>query len=160
MAEIRTSIGVARRSGDNCLPCPQRGFLRRISPETRDKVRRISEQLGYGPTASSARPFAPSCACWVWSARKSPLCHGGLGAGTRLRSPGYNLMIINTLAQPASNPGRPTSRPSWNRVDGILYATMPPRQRGAAGLTPRQRSLRSWWVSVAAGGSITAVIPD
>ena len=101
----------------------------RISPETRDKVRAISEQLGYGPNrlAQALRTQRTGMLGLV-SEEIATTPHAGriiLGADEAARARGYNLMIINTSGS-ASLESRQADVETLleRRVDGILYATM------------------------------------
>src|SRR6478752_6235314 len=72
----------------------------RISPETRDKVRTVAEQLGYGPNRLShaLRTQRTGMLGLVSEAIATTRPAGRiiLGADDAAKSRGYNLMIINT----------------------------------------------------------------
>ena len=135
----------------------------RISPETRDKVRTIAEQLGYGPNrlAQALRTQRTGMLGLV-SEDIATTPHAGriiLGADEAAKARGYNLMIINTSGS-ASLESRQADVEALleRRVDGILYATMYHRN---VELPANLGSVPSVLVdSVATGGNITAVIPD
>jgi LacI family transcriptional regulator len=135
----------------------------RISPETRDKVRTIAEQLGYGPNrlAQALRTRRTGMLGLV-SEDIATTPHAGriiLGADEAAKARGYNLMIINT-----SGSARLETRQAdveallERRVDGILYATMYHRNLELPDNLGRVPSVLV--DSVATGGNITAVIPD
>jgi LacI family transcriptional regulator len=135
----------------------------RISPETRDKVRSAAEQLGYGPNrlAQALRTQRTGMLGLV-SEDIATTPHAGriiLGAEEAAKARGYNLMIINTSGS-ASLDSRQADVEALleRRVDGILYATMYHRN---VELPANLGTVPSVLVdSVAAGGNITAVIPD
>ena len=135
----------------------------RISPETRDKVRTIAEQLGYGPNrlAQALRTQRTGMLGLV-SEDIATTPHAGriiLGAEEAAKARGYNLMIINTSGS-ASLESRQADVEALleRRVDGILYATMYHRN---VELPANLGSVPSVLVdSEATGGNITAVIPD
>jgi LacI family transcriptional regulator len=135
----------------------------RISPETRDKVRTIAEQLGYGPNrlAQALRTRRTGMLGLV-SEDIATTPHAGriiLGAEEAAKARGYNLVIINTSGS-ASLESRQADVEALleRRVDGILYATMYHRN---VELPANLGSVPSVLVdSVATGGNITAVIPD
>jgi len=135
----------------------------RISPETRDKVRTVAEQLGYGPNrlAQALRTQRTGMLGLV-SEEIATTPHAGriiLGADEAAKARGYNLMIINTPGS-ASLESRQADVQALleRRVDGILYATMYHRN---VELPANLGSVPSVLVdSVATGGNITAVIPD
>jgi LacI family transcriptional regulator len=135
----------------------------RISPGTRDKVRIIAEQLGYGPNrlAQALRTQRTGMLGLV-SEDIATTPHAGriiLGADEAAKARGYNLMIINT----SGSAGLETRQADVEallerRVDGILYATMYHR---TVELPDNLGSVPSVLVdSVAIRGNITAVIPD
>lgn len=135
----------------------------RISPETRDKVKSVAEQLGYGPNrlAQALRTQRTGMLGLV-SEDIATTPHAGriiLGADEAARARGYNLMIINT-----SGNASPESREAdveallERRVDGILYATMYHRHiQVPANLGGVPAVLVD---AVSTGGSVTAVVPD
>jgi LacI family transcriptional regulator len=135
----------------------------RISPETRDKVRTIAEQLGYGPNrlAQALRTRRTGMLGLV-SEDIATTPHAGriiLGAEEAAKARGYNLVIINTSGS-ASLESRQADVEALleRRVDGIVYATMYHRN---VELPANLGSVPSVLVdSVATGGNITAVIPD
>ena len=135
----------------------------RISPKTRDKVRTVAEQLGYGPNrlAQALRTQRTGMLGLV-SEDIATTPHAGrsiLGADEAATARGYNLMIINTSGS-ASLESRQADVEALleRRVDGILYATMYHRNVELPG---NLSSVPSVLVdSVAIGGNITAVIPD
>ncbi|MFC7848559.1 LacI family DNA-binding transcriptional regulator [Arthrobacter sp. NPDC057388] len=135
----------------------------RVRPETRDKVRAIAEQLGYGPNrlAQALRTQRTGMLGLV-SEDIATTPHAGriiLGADEAAKARGYNLMIINTSGS-ASLESRQADVEALleRRVDGILYATMYHRN---VELPANLGSVPSVLVdSVATGGNITAVIPD
>ncbi|WP_347108870.1 LacI family DNA-binding transcriptional regulator [Paenarthrobacter sp. S56] len=135
----------------------------RVSPETRDKVRSVAEQLGYGPNrlAQALRTQRTGMLGLV-SEEIATTPHAGriiLGADEAAKARGYNLMIINTPGS-ASLESRQADVQALleRRVDGILYATMYHRN---VELPANLGSVPSVLVdSVATGGNITAVIPD
>ncbi|MGO4189431.1 LacI family DNA-binding transcriptional regulator [Pseudarthrobacter sp. TAF60_1] len=105
----------------------------RISPETRDRVRSVARQLGYGPN-SVARALRTSRTALlglvIEDAGASP--HAGqilFGADQAARARGYNILVINT-----SSSATPEAREAdvgsllMRRVDGILYAPRHSRQ--------------------------------
>lgn len=135
----------------------------RISPETRDKVRSAAEQLGYGPNrlAQALRTQRTGMLGLV-SEDIATTPHAGriiLGAEEAAKARGYNLMIINTSGSASLESRRDDVEALLERrVDGILYATMYHR---IVELPANLGSVPSVLVdSVAAGGNITAVIPD
>jgi LacI family transcriptional regulator len=135
----------------------------RISPETRDKVRSAAEQLGYGPNrlAQALRTQRTGMLGLV-SEDIATTPHAGriiLGAEEAAKARGYNLMIINTSGSASLESRRDdVDALLERRVDGILYATMYHRN---VELPANLGSVPSVLVdSVAAGGNITAVIPD
>jgi LacI family transcriptional regulator len=135
----------------------------RISPETRDKVRSAAEQLGYGPNrlAQALRTQRTGMLGLV-SEDIATTPHAGriiLGAEEAAKARGYNLMIINTSGSASLESRRDdVDALLERRVDGILYATMYHRK---VELPANLGSVPSVLVdSVAAGGNITAVIPD
>ncbi|MDQ0692089.1 LacI family DNA-binding transcriptional regulator [Arthrobacter sp. W4I7] len=135
----------------------------RISPETRDKVRSAAEQLGYGPNrlAQALRTQRTGMLGLV-SEDIATTPHAGriiLGAEEAAKARGYNLMIINTSGSASLESRRDDVNALLERrVDGILYATMYHRN---VELPANLGSVPSVLVdSVAAGGNITAVIPD
>ncbi|WP_087873466.1 LacI family DNA-binding transcriptional regulator [Arthrobacter globiformis] len=135
----------------------------RVRPETRDKVRAVAEQLGYGPNrlAQALRTQRTGMLGLV-SEDIATTPHAGriiLGADEAAKARGYNLMIINTSGS-ASLESRQADVEALleRRVDGILYATMYHRD---VELPANLGSVPSVLVdSVATGGNITAVIPD
>ncbi|WP_426763907.1 LacI family DNA-binding transcriptional regulator [Pseudarthrobacter sp. 1G09] len=135
----------------------------RVSPGTKDRVRSAAEQLGYGPNrlARALRTQRTGMLGLV-SEDIATTPHAGriiLGADEAAKARGYNLMIINTSAA-ASLESREADVEALleRRVDGILYATMYHRN---VELPANLGSVPSVLVdSVAAGGDITAVIPD
>jgi LacI family transcriptional regulator len=135
----------------------------RISPETRDKVRSAAEELGYGPNrlAQALRTQRTGMLGLV-SEDIATTPHAGriiLGADEAAKARGYNLMIINTSGS-ASLASRQADVEALleRRVDGILYATMYHRN---VELPANLGTVPSVLVdSVAAGGNITAVVPD
>jgi LacI family transcriptional regulator len=135
----------------------------RIRPETRDKVRTIAEQLGYGPNrlAQALRTQRTGMLGLV-SEGIATTPHAGLiilGADEAAKARGYNLMIINTSGS-ASLESRQADVQALleRRVDGILYATMYHRN---VELPANLGSVPSVLVdSVATSGNITTVIPD
>ena len=135
----------------------------RVSPETKDKVRSAAEQLGYGPNrlAQALRTQRTGMLGLV-SEDIATTPHAGriiLGADEAARARGYNLMIINTSGS-ASLESRKADVEALleRRVDGVLYATMYHRN---VELPANLGTVPSVLVdSVAAGGNITAVIPD
>ncbi|MDQ0676143.1 LacI family transcriptional regulator [Pseudarthrobacter siccitolerans] len=135
----------------------------RISPETRDKVRSAAEQLGYGPNrlAQALRTQRTGMLGLV-SEDIATTPHAGriiLGAEEAAKARGYNLMIINTSGSASLESRRDdVDALLERRVDGILYATMYHRN---VELPANLGSVPAVLVdSVAAGGNITAVIPD
>ncbi|GAC1460372.1 MAG: hypothetical protein PVSMB10_17860 [Pseudarthrobacter sp.] len=105
----------------------------RISPETRDRVRSVAGQLGYGPN-SVARALRTSRTALLGllleDAGANP--HAGQilsGADQAARARGYNLLVVNT-----SGSATPEAREAdvgsllMRRVDGILYAPHHARQ--------------------------------
>lgn len=135
----------------------------RISTETRDKVRSVAEQLGYGPNrlAQALRTQRTGMLGLV-SEDIATTPHAGriiLGAEEAAKAKGYNLMIINTSGA-ASLESRQADVEALleRRVDGVLYATMYHR---IVELPANLGSVPAVLVdSVASGGNITAVIPD
>ncbi|MBT2534039.1 LacI family DNA-binding transcriptional regulator [Arthrobacter sp. ISL-48] len=135
----------------------------RISPETRDKVRTVSEQLGYGPNrlAQALRTQRTGMLGLV-SEDIATTPHAGriiLGADDAARARGYNLMIINTSGA-ASEESRDADVEALleRRVDGILYATMYHRQ---VTLPANLSSVPAVLVdSESLNGAVTSVIPD
>ncbi|MHC6593395.1 LacI family DNA-binding transcriptional regulator [Arthrobacter sp. C152] len=135
----------------------------RISPKTRDKVRTVAEQLGYGPNrlAQALRTQRTGMLGLV-SEDIATTPHAGriiLGADEAAKARGYNLMIINTSGS-ASLESRQADVEALleRRVDGILYATMYHRNVELPGNLGNVPSVLV--DSVALGGNITAVIPD
>src|SRR6478609_12100572 len=99
----------------------------RISPETRDKVRTVAEQLGYGPNrlAQALRTQRTGMLGLV-SEDIATTPHAGriiLGADEAARARGYTLMIINTAGS-ADHGSRDADIEYLleRQVDGILYA--------------------------------------
>jgi LacI family transcriptional regulator len=135
----------------------------RVSPETRDKVRSVAEELGYGPNrlAQALRTQRTGMLGLV-SEEIATTPHAGriiLGADEAAKARGYNLMIINTPGS-ASLESRQADVQALleRRVDGILYATMYHRK---VELPSNLASVPSVLVdSVASSGNIAAVIPD
>ncbi|AOY73657.1 LacI family DNA-binding transcriptional regulator [Arthrobacter sp. TES] len=135
----------------------------RVSPETRDKVRSVAEELGYGPNrlAQALRTQRTGMLGLV-SEEIATTPHAGriiLGADEAAKARGYNLMIINTPGS-ASLESRQADVQALleRRVDGILYATMYHRN---VELPSNLGSVPSVLVdSVATAGNIAAVIPD
>ncbi|MBX7442404.1 MULTISPECIES: LacI family DNA-binding transcriptional regulator [unclassified Arthrobacter] len=135
----------------------------RISPKTRDKVRTVAEELGYGPNrlAQALRTQRTGMLGLV-SEDIATTPHAGriiLGADEAAKARGYNLIVINTSGS-ASLESRQADIAALldRRVDGILYATMYHRN---VELPANLGSVPSVLVdSVATGGNITAVIPD
>jgi LacI family transcriptional regulator len=135
----------------------------RISPETRDKVRSVAEQLGYGPNrlAQALRTQRTGMLGLV-SEDIATTPHAGriiLGADEAAKARGYNLMIINTSGS-ATLESRQADVEALleRRVDGILYATMYHRR---VELPANLGNVPAVLVdSVAAAGNITAVVPD
>ncbi|GAB5077148.1 LacI family DNA-binding transcriptional regulator [Arthrobacter sp. AD-310] len=135
----------------------------RVSPETKEKVRAVAEELGYGPNrlAQALRTQRTGMIGLV-SEDIATTPHAGriiLGADEAARDRGYNLMIINTSAA-ASLDSRTADVGALleRRVDGILYATMYHR---SVELPANLDSVPSVLVdSVSTGGNITAVVPD
>ncbi|WP_458780599.1 LacI family DNA-binding transcriptional regulator [Arthrobacter sp. D3-16] len=135
----------------------------RISPETRDKVRSAAEELGYGPNRlAQALRTQRTGMLGLLSEDIATAPHAGriiLGADEAAKARGYNLMIINTSGS-ASLQSRQADVEAFleRRVDGILYATMYHR---TVELPANLGSVPSVLLdSVAAGGNITAVVPD
>jgi len=135
----------------------------RVSAETRTKVRSAAEQLGYGPNrlAQALRTQRTGMLGLV-SEDIATTPHAGriiLGADEAAKARGYNLMIINTSGSASLESRRADVAALLDRrVDGILYATMYHRN---AELPDNLGNVPSVLVdSVAAGGNITAVIPD
>jgi LacI family transcriptional regulator len=135
----------------------------RISPETRDKVRSVAGQLGYGPN-SVARALRTNRTALlglvIEDAGANP--HTGqiiLGADRAARARGYNLLVVNTSGS-AGAETRDADVESLlaRRVDGVLYAPRHPGQ------LPLPASIGSTPVvtlnTVGSGSSVTAVVSD
>jgi LacI family transcriptional regulator len=105
----------------------------RISPETRDRVRSVAGQLGYGPNRV-ARALRTSrnalLGLVIEDAGDNP--HAGpiiAGADTAARARGYHLLVINTSTSAAPEAREADVGSLLTRgVDGILYAPRHPRQ--------------------------------
>jgi LacI family transcriptional regulator len=141
----------------------------RISPETRDRVRSAAGQLGYGPN-SVARALRTSRTALlglvIEDVGTSP--HAGQvirGADEAARARGYSLLVINTAGS-AGPDAREADVESLlvRRVDGILYATMHPRQlQLPANLGDVPAVLVDAVSAVGAGSCVSgfaAVVPD
>ena len=135
----------------------------RVSPETKDKVRAVAEELGYEPNRlAQALRTQRTGMLGLLSEDIATTPHAGriiLGADEAAKRRGYNLMILNTSAS-ASLESRTADVEALleRRVDGILYATMYHR---TVELPPNLDSVPSVLVdSVSASGNICAVIPD
>jgi LacI family transcriptional regulator len=135
----------------------------RISPETRDKVRSVAGQLGYGPN-SVARALRTNRTALlglvIEDAGANP--HTGqiiLWADCAARARGYNLLVVNTSGS-AGAETRDADVESLlaRRVDGVLYAPRHPGQ------LPLPASIGSTPVvtlnTVGSGSSVTAVVSD
>jgi LacI family transcriptional regulator len=113
----------------------------RISPATRDRVRSVAGELGYGPN-SVARALRTSRTALLGlviedagdNTRAGQII---LGADRTARARGYNLLVINT-ATSAPPEAREADVGSLlaRGVDGILYAPRHPRQLPALNLGP------------------------
>lgn len=135
----------------------------RISTETRDKVRSVAEQLGYGPNrlAQALRTRRTGILGLV-SEDIATTPHAGriiLGAEEAAKARGYNLMVINTSGAASLESRQGDVEALLNRrVDGILYAA---RYHRSVELPATLGSVPTVLVgSVASGGKFTAVIPD
>lgn len=135
----------------------------RISPQTRDKVKSISKQLGYGPNRlAQALRTQRTGMLGLISEEIATTPHAGriiLGADDAARARGYNLMIINTSGA-ASEESREADVQALleRRVDGILYATMYHR---LITLPENLSSIPAVLVdSESLTGAVTSVIPD
>ena len=133
----------------------------RVSPETKEKVRAVAEELGYEPNRlAQALRTQRTGMLGLLSEDIATTPHAGriiLGADEAAKRRGYNLMILNTSAS-ASLESRTADVEALleRRVDGILYATMYHRN---VELPPNLDSIPSVLVdSVSASGNICAVI--
>lgn len=104
-----------------------------VSPEMRAKVEAAVEQLGYEPDflAQSMRSGATLAIGFVVRDISSPLlAEIALGAETTLRAGGYNMLVLNSEADPALDAGhiRLLER---RRIDGLLISLVDEGNREA-----------------------------
>jgi DNA-binding LacI/PurR family transcriptional regulator len=124
-----TIIDVARAAGVSVATVSRalRG-LDRVSPDTREKVRRVAEELHYvaSPTATSLASgrtrivgvIVPFVSRWYFAAMVSAI-------GKALRERGYQVLLFD-LEEEVFGSRLPLTRTMlWKRVDGVLSINIP-----------------------------------